>query len=392
MPGVRADSELAQDRKVIQAHRAERYALQATARKIISAAGRRAGLKYGHDFHRTAKCKHIRHGGDYVGVHIDKKHGSAFFSSLVTCGSVSACPVCAAKVQERRRDEVAQAVTWAHANGLQCVMVTLTFPHRAWHSLRRLLKQQAAALNNLRHGGPWDRLKSRMGFRGLIRALECTHGANGWHPHTHELWFVSKDVDAEALKRDVLKQWKSACARAGLLDLNDSKQVWYFELHAVDVKGNCSASDYLAKNDDAKHWGVDSEIAKSSSKGRAKGLHVFGLLKLAGEGDRRAARLYLAYIMAMKGKPLLRWSPGFKAEVGVQHIEDEELAEEKTEKADLLGFLSDDDWLTVRQYDAKAAVLDAAESGGWSAVQALLKRLTLREIERLEALMSIDSS
>ena len=376
-------------RKAVQATRAQRYELLATARRIISAAGRRAGLQYGHDFHRTAKCKFIRHGGNGVGVHRSKAHGSAFFSGLVTCGSMSGCPVCANKVGERRREEIAKAVEWTYAQGLQPMMVTLTFPHRAWHKLRVLLSQQAMALQRLRAGQPWAKFKARIGFRGLIRGLECMHGESGWHPHTHEIWMVAKDVDVEAVKVEIIKRWESACARAGLLDLDNPRQVEAFRLHAVDVKGNCSASDYLSKQDDSKNWGVDRELAKGCTKdGKLKGLHPFGLLALAGEGDRRAARLYLAYIMAMKGKRLLFWSHGLKAEVGVDELTDEALAEQEREAADLLGHLTDDDWQTVRETGARAAVLDAAECGGWPAVQGLLDRLTRAAVERLKAALS----
>lgn len=373
-------------RKKLQATRAERYALQATARRIVSAAGKRAGLQYGHDYHRVAKCKHIVHGSEGVGVHASQEHGSAFFSNLVTCGSISACPVCAAKISERRREEISQAVSWAYANSLQPVMVTLTFPHRAWHKLRTLLKQQAHALELLRKGKQWDKFKKRVCFRGLIRALECTHGVNGWHPHTHELWFVAKDVQGPELHAEVLKKWMSACSRAGLLDLSDARQVAFFKAHAVDVKPNCSASDYLSKQDDSKHWGVDRELASASTKdGRLKGFHPFGLLALASAGDVRAERLYLAYILAFKGKRLLLWSPGLKAQVGVDELTDETLAEQQRDKADLLGRLTNDDWRTVREAGKRAAVLDAVENGGWTAVVALLERLTLDAIERLEA-------
>lgn len=373
-------------RKKLQATRAERYALQATARRIVSAAGRRAGLQYGHDYHRVAKCKHITHGSEGVGVHASQEYGSAFFSNLITCGSISACPVCAPKISERRREEIAQAVSWAYANNLQPVMVTLTFPHRAWHKLGVLLKQQAHALAMLRKGKQWDKFKKRVCFRGLIRALECTHGENGWHPHTHELWFVAKDVQGPEMQVEVLKKWMSACARAGLLDLSDVRQVAAFTAHAVDVKDNCNASDYLAKQDDSKHWGVDRELSSASTKdGRKKGMHPFGLLALASAGDVRAARLYLAYILAFKGKRLLFWSPGLKAQVGVDDLTDETLAEQQRDKADLLGRLTDDDWRTVREAGKRSQILDAAENGGWIAVEALLEQLTLDEIDRLQA-------
>ena len=371
----------------MQATRAERYALLSAARRIFSAAGKRSGLQYGHDFHRTAKCKFIRYGKD-VGVHKSKAHGSAFFSNLVTCGNVWTCPVCAAKVQERRREEIAQAIDWAYASDLQPVMVTLTFPHHAWNKVGRLLDQQATALQRLRAGKPWERFKARHGYHGMIRSLEITHGANGWHPHTHELWFVRRDADPVAMLVDILKRWESACIRAGLLDAQNQAQLEAFRAHAVDVKGNCSASDYLAKQDDSKHWGADREIAKASTKaGRAKGSHPFGLLAKAADGDTRSARLYLAYSIAMKGRRQLYWSRGLKDAVGLFDLTDEAIAEESRDAADLLGQITLDDWQTVRDAGARAQVLDAAERGGWPAVEALIDRLTLAEISRLEALL-----
>ena len=180
-------------RAAIQKNRAERYALLSTARRIFSAAGRRAGLVYGHDYCKTAKCKFISH-GQGVGVHKSHQHNGAFYSGLVTCGSVWNCPVCGPKIQERRREEIAKAVDWAYANDLQPVLVTLTFPHYAWNKLSTLLKQQAQALYLLRSGSPWKRFKTAYGYRGLIRSLENLLGRNGWHPHTHELWFVRRDL------------------------------------------------------------------------------------------------------------------------------------------------------------------------------------------------------
>ena len=187
------------------------------ARRVFSAAGKRAGLVYGHDYCKTAKCRYISH-GQGVGVHKSNLHKSAFYSGLVTCGRVWDCPVCGPKIQERRREEIASAVKWAYDKGLQPVMVTLTFPHYSWNKLSVLLKQQAFALQRLRAGAPWKRFKEAIGYEGLIRSLENLFGLNGWHPHTHELWFVRGDADAEAMKVEVLKRWESACIRAGLLD------------------------------------------------------------------------------------------------------------------------------------------------------------------------------
>lgn len=374
------------DRLNIQASRAERYDLLNTARALLLYEGKRDGLPFPQDWHRTAKCRHVMVASQ-VGVHASIEHAGAFYSGLMICGSVWACPVCTAKIQERRREEIASAVEWMYAQGLQPVMVTLTFPHYFWDVLKTLLDQQADALQKLRAGAPWKRIKEAMGYQGLIRSLELTIGQSGWHPHTHELWAVGAHVDAEEMKTKILERWKSACSRAGLLDLNNAGQVAAFEAHAVDVKGWCNASDYLAKQDDSRHWGVDRELAKASTKeGRAKGKHPFGLLAIAsGYADAdtpeakfeaaKAGKQFVEYTMAMKGKRQIFWSHGFKALVGVADKSDEEVAEEQADKADLLGLLDVFQWRLVREHGKRAQLLDAAEQGGWPAVLALLSEL-----------------
>lgn len=376
------------DRKKIQSTRAERYALLAMSRALLLQEGKKSGLIHPGNFHSTAKCRYVTH-GQAVGVHKSKAHTGAFFSGLVTCGSVWACPVCASKVQERRRLEITKAMNWAYSEGLQPVMVTFTHPHQAGDHLPTLLKQQAFAFEKLRAGAPWTRFKEKHGFSGLIRALELTHGQHGWHPHTHEMWFVAGDVEAKKMEIEILARWERMCARAGLLDLDNERQLAAFREHAVDVKGHCSSSDYLAKMDEARHWGADRELAKASSKqGRLKGKHPFALLADAAEGDKAAGRLFVEYVKALRGKAQLYWSSRLKAKVGVDVKTDLELAEEERDEADALGNVELDDWQTIREARAQAQVLDAAESGGWPAVRALIKDLTRAEIQRLKALLN----
>lgn len=357
--------------------RAKRYELLSMARELLIFEGKKEGLVYASDFHKTAKCMHTPHG--QVSVLRDKARGNAFFGGLVTCGSTWSCPICATKVQERRRQEIAHAFDWAYNTaGLQPVMVTLTFPHKAWHNLEDLVLQQRQALKLLRYGMPWRKLVNAIDYQGLIRALEITRGAHGWHPHTHEIWFVGKHVKARDLKKEVLKQWLSACTRAGLVDASSAKTVRAFMKRAVHVKGWCKDSDYLAKAADDKNWGIDREIAQGATKvGKLKGLHPFQLLAQAAEGDRRAGHLFVEFVTTMRktlSRPLF-WSPCLKARVGLAERTDEQLATEQREKADVLGLLARGDWERVRLFRKRAQLLDAAETGGWSAVLALLAQL-----------------
>lgn len=348
------------------------------ARALVCYQGKQEGREYPATYHRVGECRY-QVLGSLVGVKITEAQ-RAFYVGLSTCGSVWACPVCTALIQEGRRSEIAKAIDWAYAEDFQPVMITLTFPHKLWQSLAELLECQANALRFLRMGSPWAKFKKSIDYQGHIRSLELTYGTNGWHPHTHELFFVSSQVEADALRLRITELWASACARAGLLDLSDREQVRAFEAHAVDVKGWCRASDYLAKQDDSRHWGVDRELAKSSTKeGRAKGQHPFGLLALAAEGGKQAGAKYLEYIAAMKGKRQLVWSPGLKARVGIEDRSDEELADQLAEPSVPVCLFDTFSWRRVLVNHQRAQLLATAERGGAAAVGVFLGALQSKD-------------
>lgn len=350
----------------VRARRAQRFQAQGEARRILTA---RAGAihpgEFAGDVYRTIDCKWSRVASE-VGVWLDQKHGAAHYSGIATCGSVWACPICAAKIQERRRGEVENAMAWAKGAGLTPVLVTLTFPHSAFDELRTLLAKQADALARFRRSRAYRALMQRLGFAGLIRSLEVTHGANGWHPHVHELWFVERP----GAWSEVVRCWEAACRAAGLLE---EAKVDAFRLHAVDVQVDVSSGDYLAKQDDSRSWGLAHEVSKAASKqGRAKGVHPHHFLIRRAPGD--AAR-YVEYVEGMKGRRQLFWSPGLKGKVGVAEKTDEEVAQEETEKAREVCTLTRHAWRVVRGNDARAELLDAAERGGETGVEALLRSL-----------------
>jgi len=351
--------------EIIRFHRVERYRLQSVARSLFILEGEKKGLENPHSYHRTCSCMHSRI-GSLVGVNLSREHKKAYYTGLVTCGSVWSCPVCASKIQERRRLEIATAIDKAYTEGYKCVMVTLTFPHLAFNRLDDLLKRQAVALEKLREGNPWDKIKSKSGYLGLIRSLELTFGDNGYHPHTHELWIVSKECNVEWLHQKILGRWESACKRAGLLD---NCNISDFRLRSVDVKDNASNSDYLAKQDDSRHWGADREIAKASTKeGKKSGVHPFQFLVQYSEGDESAGERWIEYTSAMKRKRQIFWSNGLKEWAGLKEKKDEEIVMEQTEEADLLAELNADQWKIVLKYNARSKILDLAETGGISAI------------------------
>jgi hypothetical protein len=307
---------------------------------------------------------------DGVGVWKSKDHGTAHYSGLQTCGSVWTCPVCAAKISERRRAEVLAAMT-AHKAAGGCVnLLTLTAPHQRSDDLVELLGKQAKALKAMWADLTVRKILAEMGTVGQIRAWEVTHGRksahnNGWHPHFHVLLFSGSGVDLARFDAAQMKdwavrlylRWAAKCKAAGLGEPSFK--------HGLKLDDGEKASQYMTK------WGLEDEITRGhTKKGKVGGETPFDLLRafLADKDDKQAAALFQAYAAAFKGKRQLHWSAGLKARYAIEESTDEQLAQRAEERAELLGLLSVNQWRDVLAVDARALVLRIASSLTWSDV------------------------
>jgi len=88
--------------------RARRWARKAVARKLFLGAKK--------SFERFLNCHRLRRrtpdGGEVsmVDLRRSKLSDALYYAGLQTCGSPWACPLCSAKISERRREEVQQAI------------------------------------------------------------------------------------------------------------------------------------------------------------------------------------------------------------------------------------------------------------------------------------------
>jgi hypothetical protein len=351
------------DRRAV---RAERYRIQAIIAQIFMREGQRLGLRYADDYHRTAQCLRKPYASD-VNVNRSKAHDVAFYGGLQQCAS-PACPVCTAKVQERRRLEIAEAFEYAYKRAKKkIIMVTLTFPHAISDRLKDQQTKLKDALKKLRQGNSYTLMKKRIGYDGLIRSLEVMYGSNGWHSHTHEAWIVDWSTDVVELREWLTRKWHTSCVNSGLIS-EDYAKTDSFQKHAVQIIDECKSSDYLAKHDGG-YWGADRELASASSKGtinsNKKTIHPFDLIKLYEEtGDEKYAELFVEYAEGIKGSTPVYWSPGLKAKVGLKDKTDKEIVEEKEDKSYLLAMISYVDWKLIVKAKARAKILDLAESEG----------------------------
>lgn len=132
---------------------------------------------------------------------------SAGFGGLQVCGSAWECPVCARTVRHNHARELVRVATEHRAAGGHVYFLTLTLRHAFGDDLRALRRGLTDAWRRLIRGAPWKRLAADMGWEGYARAIDITHGANGWHPHLHALVFTDRRVRGKHVRR-LARRWR----------------------------------------------------------------------------------------------------------------------------------------------------------------------------------------
>jgi len=319
----------------------------------------------------TAKCLKVVV-NDSVNIVKSKEHGECHYVGLMTCGNVWTCPICAAKISERRRKELKAAIVQHEAEGRSVLLITFTVSHQREESLQGLLERLSKASIWFYAHRTYKELKKRYMKRGRVRAMEVNHGqANGWHPHMHELWFLDLNLhDYSILKAEIFALWLKACKR---FDLGLPS-----EEYGVDVRGGDKAASYVTKFGDQDEWGLESELSKSHLKKAKNGSRSpFQLIDSYQEGDKQAGALFIEYAQAFKGKRQLTWSRGLKNQFDLEDLTDEEIANKEEDNCELVVRVSKDDWYKVlkdsfTEIDSRLMLLQLAENGGSDAVNRYL--------------------
>lgn len=334
--------------------RANRWALKSVVNSILPGS-------------RTAACMRLRApvpGGTLADIEIMKGiHKKAFYQGLQVCARVWHCPVCAAKISERRRLELKEALLAARSQGMRLHFVTLTVPHGVGDDVKELLGRLSDALKRLSQGKYSIKRSIEQNLpgetlHGYIRALEVTHGnENGFHPHFHLILFTSQGISSPFLQDAYRAAWQRACRLAGLPIPSDT--------HGVTVQDGSEAAQYVSK------WGLEDEMTKAHMKQtRRKGATPWGLLRAVLDEDdpdyppERAAALFRVYAEAFTGRRQLYWSNGLRKLLQVsQELTDEELANKaEDEQAVSLATLTSVQWKAIRRFRQEAHILTVAES------------------------------
>lgn len=280
----------------------------------------------------------------------------ARLGQVKTCGSVWACPVCAAKVAETRRRELTYAMQEHVKTGGHAYLLTFTFPHYMGQTLDELLPKFDKARNRFQGSKGWKKVMQVAnpakdieagvaGRVGSVTSAEVTYGGtNGWHPHLHMLVFCKAGAFGEDDPDDYGRltspaidyfrgEWVRHLEKAGLVD--GSNRQWALG-YALDVRGGKGAAEYIAKWGHEERWGLSSELTSSHAKtgrrdtwGTKDHYTPFQLLQLSAEGDGHATCAFREFVHAFDGKRMLTWSPGLKDYFGIAELSDEDAAAEE---------------------------------------------------------------
>ncbi len=349
-----------------------RYGLRRTAGKVIGG--------------RVKGCGHTPVGAT-VGI-VRGDHGGHHFSGIETCGSVWVCPVCAARITERRREDVKATLEAALAEGSQAAMFTLTIPHTRFDDLGSLRRGVSKCWEKVQAGVGWKAMKARSGFIGSIRALEVTHGGNGWHPHLHVVIVFDQGLNQDGLSgfsSELFARWARAVEREGFGHCSEKA----FSMEPItDAEG---VSKYCQK------WGAAEELTKAHvKKGREGGRTPFQILSdihdaehvelIEGDDGRQLRQdraLFSNYATAFKGARQLTWSRGLRQRyLDEPEQTDEQIAGEEPESSDqeanTEALIAREVWRPIADAGLQAQVLSAMDRAGSKGVTALLRRKGIR--------------
>jgi hypothetical protein len=339
---------------------ADRYSLQSVARNCLSQ-------------FRVSKCTRLPISKlNHISLYKNDALNSVFFGNLQTCGSVWHCPVCAAKISERRASEVMIAFNYFKSDSRHVIsFVTRTVPHTYADSLEKILKQFRNAEKRLKADRNYQSLLKTYGVVGSIKVFEITVGLNGWHLHIHEILFSFLDTPIQgfyaSLQELMYPYWSNAAVYAGFDEPSKA--------NGLQVQNGDFAAEYIAKfgKEPNGSWDVSKELTKQHIKKSRSGFSPFDLLRLYRDLPLSdTLSIIQEYGQVMHGQKQLIWSRGLKNLIQLDEKTDDEIAKEIEAEAVLLGLLSQSQWKFILKHDLRVTILLLAKRGSFADLSVFL--------------------
>lgn len=380
-----ANKGVTQVRGGFDAHRQERYEM----REFLHGA---TNLK------RVQSCGRVSVLMDGI-VEVRYRDGIAGYHGVATCGSVWACPVCSAKIQSARRQELQEVLDWAVSQGLVLGFGTMTLRHnkneplaKLWNGLGTCFKavRTDRVVRNRRSWLMAD-LDTGVSTMPYIRTQEVTYSyENGWHPHVHMVYFFrpgTTQEDVNALADNEFKVWQRTALAEGLgeplrdlyeiklvnpQDSNDvaedvQRVASYLTKATLGQPAQEAPKESLAQVIEGTSYEMQGSMTKKARAGSRTPAQILHDVRETGNADDM--ELWWEYERVSKGKHSIDYSRGLLDLVGVRERSDEDIANEE------IGGIEDTavvlaDWhrdVACGRAGLGSRLLDVAKAGGQAA-------------------------
>lgn len=321
---------------------------------------------------RVTKC------GKYAidrseGVSVRSSGEGAHFAGVQLCGSIWACPCCSAKIRQGRCEEISAAVRQHVDRGGLALFLTLTVMHGVNQRLADLFPVVADSWRAMNGGQAAKERRERYGITGFIRAIEVTHGENGWHPHLHVLVLldVGRTVaDVERLGDELVDVWCDTIGKAGMPrpSLRGQK--------AITVENAEGVAAYVSKVQDADSAApIALELGRGDLKAARSGHRTpFQILRdFTVTGDLAERALWHEYEEVTRRRQCIAWSKGLRSLFELEDKTDEDINGEEVQGSTLVCKIPHKTWAAVsRRRGMGTELLEAAERRGVNGVRMLL--------------------
>lgn len=283
-----------------------------------------------------------------VEVMIYNTPAGAKFHGLYCCGDIWMCPRCSTSYLLRRREELLDIVTNAVAQGYHLYLLTLTMSHRPSTLLADERESFGLARRRLFNRRTFQDIRKRVGKVHRVRAVEVTHGENGWHYHSHEILLVPGALTEHEMDR-LNETWIRTCQEIG----------GHASLERGFVLQPGSSGDSLA----TYVSGVVDETSCLHKAARGGNRTVWQILEGAGQGSKLDLRLIEEYSDAMRGQSRIQMTAGtkqFKSHVTIEQLVEKEAAEEAA--SEYVISLTSEEWNALCSRGLAGRLIDIVES------------------------------
>jgi len=265
---------------------------------------------------------------------------------------------------------------WIREDDHEILFLTLTAPHDFGQDCAELMDTISGAYSSVFSGRPYRRDREAHGIAHSIRTWDATHGANGWHPHIHAILFVTREtntVELEELENSFYARWARALEARGSRTPSRAHGIKLEKVRSAD-----EIAGYVMKIEDSSSR-VAMELTRGDLKtGWAGGggktpLEVLATFRNTGDFDE--LELWHEWEKATKGRQFSRWSSGAKEAMGLDELDDQELADAEV-GGELLYELSSVEWhVLTGTPGAMAKALRITETHGLVGLKNFLNRI-----------------